>query len=102
MVSSKKLAQAAVALSSIGFLSEAFCPTSNMVRQQSCLFGFSTEGAEEILWRHVKKPLLRLGAKGASVSHGNSLKQLLEDHTAVKVKVNTKPYDGKNLSSGKV
>lgn len=48
----------------------------------------------------MKKPLLRLGAKGASISHGNSLKQLLEDHTAVKVKVDPKPYDGKQFSFG--
>ena len=44
-------------------------------------------------WRHVKKPLLSIGGKGASPSHGNSLRQLLQDHTAVKVKVNTKAYN---------
>ena len=48
----------------------------------------------EKLWRYVKKPLLRIGAKGATHSHGNSLRQLLEDHTAVKVKINTKKYNG--------
>ena len=48
----------------------------------------------EQLWRYVKKPLLRIGAKGATHSHGNSLRQLLEDHTAVKVKINTKKYNG--------
>eukprot|EP00529_Nitzschia_sp_RCC80_P033501 CAMPEP_0113464688 /NCGR_PEP_ID=MMETSP0014_2-20120614/13333_1 /TAXON_ID=2857 /ORGANISM="Nitzschia sp." /LENGTH=202 /DNA_ID=CAMNT_0000356783 /DNA_START=248 /DNA_END=856 /DNA_ORIENTATION=- /assembly_acc=CAM_ASM_000159 len=48
----------------------------------------------ETIWRHVKKPLLRIGAKGATHSHGNSLRQLLEDHTAVKVKINTKKYNG--------
>jgi RNA-binding protein YhbY len=48
----------------------------------------------EKLWRYIKKPLLRIGAKGATHSHGNSLRQLLEDHTAVKVKMNTKKYNG--------
>ena len=41
-------------------------------------------------WRYIKKPLLRIGGKGASESHGNSLRELLNAHTAVKVKVNTK------------
>ena len=50
--------------------------------------------AMERTWRHVKKPLLRIGAKGASASHGNSLRQLLEDHTVVKVKINTSMYNG--------
>mmetsp|Transcript_2922 Transcript_2922/g.4418 ORF Transcript_2922/g.4418 Transcript_2922/m.4418 type:complete len:169 (+) Transcript_2922:23-529(+) len=40
-------------------------------------------------WRHVKKPMLRIGAKGASESHGNSLRELLNAHTVVKVKINT-------------
>jgi RNA-binding protein YhbY len=47
----------------------------------------------EKLWRHAKKPLLRIGAKGATHSHGNSLRQLLEDHTVVKVKINTRKYN---------
>ena len=42
-------------------------------------------------WQHVKKPLLRIGGKGATKSHGNSLRQLLDQHTVVKVKVNTGP-----------
>jgi len=46
----------------------------------------------EKTWRYVKKPLLSIGAKGATASHGNSLKELLQDHTAVKVKVNTKAF----------
>ena len=50
--------------------------------------------AMERTWRYVKKPLLRIGAKGAAPSHGNSLRQLLEDHGAVKVKINTAPYNG--------
>jgi hypothetical protein len=41
----------------------------------------------EKAWRYVKKPLLSIGSKGASASHGNSLRQLLESHKAVKVKV---------------
>jgi len=46
----------------------------------------------EVVWRYAKKPLLRIGGKGATKSHGNSLRQLLEDHTVVKVKVNTKTF----------
>lgn len=46
----------------------------------------------EKAWRYAKKPLLSVGAKGASFSHGNSLRQLLEAHTVVKVKVNTKQF----------
>ena len=48
----------------------------------------STDKLVEKTWRHVKKPLLSIGGKGATASHGNSLKELLECHTAVKVKVN--------------
>jgi hypothetical protein len=48
--------------------------------------------AQEKVWRFAKKPLLRIGAKGATHAHGNSLRQLLEDHTVVKVKVNTKKF----------
>lgn len=43
----------------------------------------------EKTWRYAKKPLLRIGSKGATASHGNSLRQLLEDHTVCKVKINT-------------
>jgi hypothetical protein len=46
----------------------------------------------EKAWRHAKKPLLRIGGKGATKTHGNSLRQLLEDHTVVKVKINTQKY----------
>uniref|UniRef100_A0A7S2R0N8 CRM domain-containing protein n=1 Tax=Eucampia antarctica TaxID=49252 RepID=A0A7S2R0N8_9STRA len=47
------------------------------------------EGVEKA-WRYAKKPLVRLGnKKGATAAHGNSLRQLLEDHTVVKVKINT-------------
>lgn len=49
--------------------------------------------ATEKVWRYAKKPLLRIGSKGATHSHGNSLRQLLEDHTVVKVKVNTKKFN---------
>lgn len=40
-------------------------------------------------WRYVKKPLLRIGGKGVTETHGNSLRELLNAHTCVKVKVNT-------------
>jgi RNA-binding protein YhbY len=43
----------------------------------------------EKTWRYAKKPLLRIGSKGATATHGNSLRQLLEDHTVCKVKINT-------------
>ncbi|VEU38380.1 unnamed protein product [Pseudo-nitzschia multistriata] len=46
----------------------------------------------EEVWRYVKKPLISVGGKGATNKHGNSLRQLLNDHTAVKVKVNTKSF----------
>ena len=49
--------------------------------------------SSEKVWRHAKKPLLRIGSKGATHAHGNSLRQLLEDHTVVKVKVNTKKFN---------
>ena len=48
----------------------------------------------EKAWRFAKKPLLRIGSKGATLSHGNSLRQLLDSHTVVKVKVNTRRFDG--------
>jgi RNA-binding protein YhbY len=47
----------------------------------------------ERAWRYAKKPLLRIGSKGATLSHGNSLYQLLEQHTVVKVKVNTRRFN---------
>ena len=50
----------------------------------------------EKAWRYVKKPLLSIGAKGASKSHGNSLRQLLEAHTAVKVKINPRSFSNGN------
>jgi RNA-binding protein YhbY len=43
----------------------------------------------ERAWRYARKPLLSIGAQGAKLSHGNSLRQLLDAHTVVKVKVNT-------------
>mmetsp|Transcript_18542 Transcript_18542/g.26184 ORF Transcript_18542/g.26184 Transcript_18542/m.26184 type:complete len:219 (+) Transcript_18542:119-775(+) len=46
----------------------------------------------EKAWRYAKKPLLSIGGKGAALSHGNSLRQLLNDHTAVKVKVNLRQF----------
>jgi hypothetical protein len=52
----------------------------------------------EKAWRHAKKPLLSIGSKGATHSHGNSLRQLLEDHTVVKVKVNTRKFGKSRIS----
>lgn len=48
----------------------------------------------ERAWRYAKKPLLSIGSKGATLTHGNSLRQLLAHHTVVKVKVNTRRYGG--------
>ena len=47
----------------------------------------------ERAWRYASKPLLRIGSKGANLTHGNSLRQLLEAHEVVKVKVNTRRFD---------
>ncbi len=52
-----------------------------------------TETARELTalertWRSVKKPMVRIGSKGTALSHGNSLRELLNAHTVVKVKVN--------------
>lgn len=49
--------------------------------------------AMERAWRYAKKPLLSIGSKGATLTHGNSLRQLLDQHTVVKVKVNTRRFD---------
>jgi hypothetical protein len=46
----------------------------------------------EEVWRYAKKALISVGGKGATDKHGNSLRQLLDDHTIVKVKVNTKSF----------
>ena len=51
----------------------------------------------ERAWRYVPKPLLRLGGKGVTLQHGNSLRQLLEQHQIVKVKVNDlRPFQTSN------
>jgi len=49
----------------------------------------STTKNMEAAWRWIRKPLLSIGGKGAKTSHGNSLRQLLDAHTCVKVKVNS-------------
>ena len=42
----------------------------------------------ELVWRYNKKPLLSIGAqKGPTSKHGNSLRELLQHHTTVKVKI---------------
>jgi RNA-binding protein YhbY len=47
----------------------------------------------ERAWRYANKPLLRIGSKGATLTHGNSLRQLLDSHTVVKIKINTRRFD---------
>jgi len=51
-------------------------------------------GNRQKAWQYAKKPLLRIGGKGATKAHGNSLRQLLDQHTVVKVKVNDSAFDG--------
>lgn len=66
----------------------------------STIFSVEEEGPNlsqssvERAWRYAKKPLLSIGSKGATLTHGNSLRQLLQQHTVVKVKVNTNRFDG--------
>ena len=43
----------------------------------------------EKAWRYIKKPLIRIGGKGLQDSHGNSLRQELEHHSIVKIKINS-------------
>ena len=54
-------------------------------------------GNRQKAWVHAKKPLLRIGGKGATKSHGNSLRQLLDQHTVVKVKVNPSAFEDNSL-----
>ena len=75
------------------------------INQQSCsLYASSLDYAFEPLsgnrqkaWQHAKKPLLRIGSKGATKAHGNSLRQLLDQHTVVKVKVNPSAFEDGSL-----
>jgi hypothetical protein len=41
----------------------------------------------EMAWRHIKKPLISIGARGVVSSHANSLRDLMAAHTVVKVKI---------------
>lgn len=50
--------------------------------------------AQEMVWQYADKPLLWVGSKGATHTHGNNLRQLLEDYIVVKVKANTKKFGG--------
>ena len=53
----------------------------------------------ERVWRYHKKPLLSIGAqKGPTYKHGNSLRELLQHHTAVKVKVQLLLYQSSSAS----
>jgi RNA-binding protein YhbY len=54
-------------------------------------------GNRQKAWQHAKKPLLRIGGKGATKTHGNSLRQLLDQHTVVKVKVNPSAFEEGSL-----
>lgn len=57
-----------------------------------CLHASNDDNMEKA-WRYIRKPLLKIGGKGATSSHGNSLRQLVEQHTMVKVKINTRMFD---------
>mmetsp|Transcript_1199 Transcript_1199/g.2601 ORF Transcript_1199/g.2601 Transcript_1199/m.2601 type:complete len:166 (-) Transcript_1199:1436-1933(-) len=63
------------------------CPLASTAEESNI-----PEKLMEEVWRYVKKPLISVGGKGATSKHGNSLRQLLDDHTVVKVKVNTKSF----------
>mmetsp|Transcript_5230 Transcript_5230/g.7069 ORF Transcript_5230/g.7069 Transcript_5230/m.7069 type:complete len:188 (-) Transcript_5230:181-744(-) len=76
----------------------AFTTDRRVMREQRVSFCFKAEKSDEmevgdknmeIAWRHIKKPLLRIGKSGMTESHGNSLRDLLSQHQAVKVKINT-------------
>lgn len=56
--------------------------------QAAVVNGELDEGIDRA-WRSVPKPLLRIGGKGIAKSHGNSLRELLNAHTIVKVKINS-------------
>jgi RNA-binding protein YhbY len=62
---------------------------NNRLNQISRLKMNNADDEAEKAWRYIKKPLLRIGGKGVADSHGNSLRELLQAHTCVKVKVNT-------------
>ncbi len=56
-------------------------------------------GNRQKAWQHAKKPLLRIGSKGPTKTHGNSLRQLLDQHTVVKVKVNLASFPDQSLEN---
>ncbi|KAG5175380.1 hypothetical protein JKP88DRAFT_228902 [Tribonema minus] len=49
-----------------------------------------SEATIEELWRKPKKELLKIGQGGVTASHVRSLTDLVQHHTIVRVKVNTK------------
>lgn len=99
---------------SMAFVCTTNCQTSPHLTRQSSIIRLSTtsvsnkdataplDGNRAKAWQHAKKPLLRIGGKGATKSHGNSLRQLLDQHTVVKVKVNSGPFDGSLESASEV
>ncbi len=85
------------------FTVSAFVNLQPAIGGRLCPLGSTAEESNipeklmEEVWRYVKKPLISVGGKGATSKHGNSLRQLLDDHTVVKVKVNTKSF-GRSLA----
>ena len=77
------------------FSVSAFVSLQSATRGRICRMAGESNIPEPLMeevWRYVKKPLISVGGKGATSKHGNSLRQLLDDHTVVKVKVNTKSF----------
>ena len=74
-----------------GFHRTASSTTSMLMSASESSDSIPHKTMEEV-WRYAKKPLISVGGKGATKKHGNSLRQLLDDHTVVKVKVNTKSF----------
>lgn len=70
---------------------QSYLPPPSLVRMTSDDIPESSNNVNmESVWRFIKKPLLRLGSKGISPSHGNSLRELLKSHRVIKVKVNNR------------
>mmetsp|Transcript_3311 Transcript_3311/g.3786 ORF Transcript_3311/g.3786 Transcript_3311/m.3786 type:complete len:193 (+) Transcript_3311:44-622(+) len=68
------------------------CCRESILRAEENTDNNISDRVMEKAWRHAKKTLISVGGKGATIKHGNNLRQLLEDHTIVKVKVNTKSF----------
>ncbi len=85
------LAPSSRVLSCYYYRGQSYLPPPSLVRMTSDDIPESSNNVNmESVWRFIKKPLLRLGSKGISPSHGNSLRELLKSHRVIKVKVNNR------------